>query len=100
MGVKEDQLRFHTTICGKAFKYETPADLIEQIRPHMDKAEADYKALKSKAEDAYRKGKEEADKMRRVYFVFRKAIAQLGGGNTAGNPAASRPESESKRDAN
>jgi hypothetical protein len=92
-------MRFETVICGKAFKYETPADLIEQIRPHMEKAEVDYKALKFKAEDAYRKNKEESDKMRRIYFVFRKAVEQLGGKPPAGRAAASGAAPESKANA-
>jgi hypothetical protein len=70
-------MKFTTTICGKTFKYETPADLVEQIKPHMDKAEADYKAGEAKAKDAYKKAMEDADKSRKIYYVFRKAIEQL-----------------------
>ena len=61
-------------------------------------AEADYKALELKAEEAYRKNKEEADKTRKIYYVFRKAIAQLGG-MVAETPAKPAPAPEPKSNA-
>ena len=93
-------MKFQNIICGKTFKYETPAELIEQIKPHMEKAEAEYKALEQKAEEAYRTNKEEADKTRKIYYVFRKAIAQLGGKPVAETPAKPAPAPDSKSNAN
>ena len=93
-----DNMKFQNTICGKTFRYETPAELIEQIRPLMEKAEADYKALELKTEESYRKNKEEADKTRKIYYVFRKAIAQLGG-MVAETPAKPAPAPEPKSNA-
>lgn len=92
-------MKFQNTICGKIFRYETPAELIGQIRPHMEKAEADYKTLERKAEEAYRKNKEEADKTRKIYHVFRKAIEQLGGLPVGETPAKPAPAPESKSNA-
>jgi len=92
-------MKFQNIICGKTFRYETPAELIEQIRPHMEKAEADYKALALKAEETYRKNREEADRIRKIYYVFRKAIAQLSGQPVGETPARPAPESESKSNA-
>jgi dsDNA-specific endonuclease/ATPase MutS2 len=92
-------MKFENIICGKSFKYERPAELIEQIRPHMLKAEAEYKALDQKAEETYRKSKEEADKIRKIYYVFRKAIEQLGGSPTAASPTKPEPAPDSKSNA-
>jgi len=92
-------MKFQNTICGKIFRYETPAELIEQIRPYMEKAEADYKTLERKAEETYRKTREEADKTRKIYYVFRKAIEQLGGRPVAETPAKPAPATESKSSA-
>lgn len=92
-------MKFQNSICGKTFKYETPAELIKLIKPHMEKAEAEYKALERKAEEAYRKNKEEADKLRKIYYVFRKAIVQLGGRPVAETPAIPAPVPESKSNA-
>jgi len=65
----------------------------------MEKAEADYKALERKAEEAYRKNKAEADKTRKIYYVFRKAIAQLGGMPVAKTPDKPAPAPEPKSNA-
>ncbi len=92
-------MKFQNTICGKTFRYETPAELIEQIRPHMEKAEADYKALERKAEETYRKTREEADRIRKIYYVFRKAIAQLSDRPVPESPAKAAPEPESQSNA-
>jgi hypothetical protein len=92
-------MKFQNTICGKTFRYETPAELIDQIRPHMQKAEADYKALERKAEETYRKTREEADKARKIYYVFRKAIEQLGGRPVEETTAKPAPAPESKSNA-
>lgn len=92
-------MKFQNTICGKTFRYETPAELIEQIRPHMEKAEADYKALERKAEDTYRKTREEADRIRKISYVFRKAIAQLSGKPVDKPSAKAAPEPESQSNA-
>ena len=92
-------MKFQNTICWKTFRYETPAELIEQLRPLMEKAEADYKALELKTEESYRKNKEETDKTRKIYYVFRKAIAQLGGMPVAEIPATPAPAPEPKSNA-
>jgi len=92
-------MKFQNTICGKTFRYETPAELIEQLRPLMEKAEADYKALERKTEESYRKNKEETDKTRKIYYVFRKAIAQLGGKPVAETQAKPAPAPEPKSNA-
>ena len=92
-------MKFRNIICGKTFSYETPAEFIEQMKPHMEKAEADYKTLELKAEEAYKKNKEEADKTRRIYYVFRKAIEQISGQPVAETLAAPAPAPEPKSNA-
>jgi hypothetical protein len=65
----------------------------------MEKVEADYKTLERKAEEAYKKNKEEADKPCKIYYGFRKAIAQLGGQPVAETPAKPAPAPEPKSSA-
>ena len=89
-------MKFETSICGKQFKYETPADLIEQIRPLMEKAKAESDGAEQKAKDAYKKAMEQADKKRKQFFVFRKAIEQLGGKIEPVAPGKPAPAPENK----
>ena len=92
-------MKLVTVICGKTFIYETPADLVDQIRPHMQRAWSRHEALKLKAEKDFRKAKIEVKKTRREWARFRKTIEQFSGKTMAGNPVGAGPEAESKTDA-
>lgn len=76
-------MKLTTSLCGKMFRYETPADLIDQIKPLMQKAESNYKAGETKAKAAYKKSMEAVEEDHKAFNIYRKVVEQLGGIHTA-----------------
>lgn len=77
-------MKFDFPICGKVFKYETPADLTAQLKPFMDQ-------LKKESDDA----EALAEKKRKQFFVVRKAYQQFGG-KVETEPAKTAPDTDPK----
>jgi len=78
-------MKFDFPICGKTFRYETPADLLEQLRPFMEQ-------LKKESDEA----EALAEKKRKQFFVVRKAYQQYGGKVEAAAPGKPAPAPEHK----